>query len=127
MLLSEVARELPWLPGHCNVRGMSLNRTERILFDYIGNHVEERQFWQGKVRDLMSGSRDDPASSAALAGELRRYCEERSRVGALPAQVIDDKGLGRFGYRNLAEYLMRIWGPVRPARPTDHSKGDEIS
>ena len=111
----------------CNVRCMSLNRTERALCEYIESHVEERQFWQGKVRDLMSESRNDPVTAAGLAEQLRRYCQERGSVGALPAQVIGSEGLGSVSFRNLAEHVMRIWGPVRLPRPVSRPRGDEIS
>jgi len=106
---------------------MSLNQTEQTLFAYLESHVEERQFWQAKVRELMSASRNDPATAAALAGELRRYGEERGSVGALPVQVHDKKGLELSGFRNLAEHLMRIWGPPRAPRPSVRLTGNEIS
>ncbi len=106
---------------------MSLNRAAHAIFEYIENHAEERQFWQGKVRDLMGASQDDFGSATVLADELRRYAAERVRVGALPAQVIGREELGGMIFRSLAEHLMRIWGPVRPVRPTRPSGGDEIS
>ncbi len=105
---------------------MSLNRTAHALFEYIENHTEERQFWQGKVRDRMEGSRDDFGSAAILAEELRRYCVERTRAGALPAQVLGGEKLGGIMFRSLAEHMMKIWGPVRPPRPARRSGGDEI-
>ena len=126
MFLSEEAAGLNQSARRCNVRGMSVNRTERALFDYIENHIEERQFWQGKVRELMRESRDDHANSSALAGELGRYFHERGSVGALPVQVIEGEGLGNIGFRSLAEHLMRIWGPVRPPRTASRPRGNEI-
>ncbi len=120
MLLSE-APGLPRAARRGNVRRVSLNRTEHTLFAYLEGHAEERQFWQAKVRELMSTSRDGAAIARALAGELRRYAGERGSVGAIPAQVMDDKGLAHSSFLNLAEYLMRIWGPPRPARrPMDN-------
>ncbi len=127
MLLSEEDPELIRPARRRNVRSMSLNRAEQTLFHYIENHTEERQFWQGKVRDLMTESRDDLANATVLAGELTRYFDERSRVGAVAAQVVENEGFGRIRLRNLAEHLMRTWGPVRPPRPARHSGGDEIS
>ncbi len=105
----------------CSVRRVSLNRTEQVLFAYLESHAEERHFWQAKVRELMSASRDDAAIASALARELRAYSDERGSVGAIPMQAIEEKGLGQSRFRNLAEYLMRIWGP--PIRP----KANEIS
>ena len=102
----------------CKVRRMSLNRIEKILFDYVENHAEERQFWTAKVRGLMTATREDFATAAALAIELRYYFEERHRVGALPREVFADCNQPALtSFRNLAEYLMRIWGPARPERP----------
>ncbi len=118
---------MPQPAGRDNVRRMSLNQTEQTLFAYLESHVEERQFWQAKVRELMSASRNDPAVAAALAGELRRYRDERGSAGALPLQVHERKGLELSGFLNLAEHLMRIWGPPRPLRPAGRPAGDEIS
>ena len=127
MLLSEGVPRLLRSTRRGNVGRVSLNRTEHALFDYIENHIDERQFWQEKVRERMRESQDDPAVASALAGELRRYGNERSGVGALPAQVVGNKGLERSGFLNLAEHLMRIWGPPRPPRPPARPAGDEIS
>jgi len=127
MLLSEPAPRLPTPARRCNVRNMSLNRTEQALFDYIENHTEERHFWQGKVRDLMREARDDFAVSAPLAIALRLYCDERRQVGVLPAEIADHKDLVRTSFRNLAEHLMRLWGPTRPPRPAHQRRDDEIS
>jgi hypothetical protein len=94
---------------------MSLNRIEQMLFDYLQRHAEERHFWQAKVHELMQKTENDFAAATALADGLRMYYEERCRVVPLFHEVSAREGLRRISLRNLAEHLMRIWGPIRPA------------
>jgi hypothetical protein len=96
---------------------MSLNNVEQILFDYLQHHTEERHFWQAKVRELMEKSDNDFAAATGLAQGLWMYYEERCRAVPLFHEAYAREGLRRISLRNLAEHLMRIWGPVRPARP----------
>jgi hypothetical protein len=95
---------------------MSLNPTEEMLMGYLQSHAEERHYWEAKVREVMEKSRDDHASSASLAHGLWHYYEERCRwVPALRKAGGKEAG-ARISMRNLAEHLMRIWGPVRAQR-----------
>jgi hypothetical protein len=57
-------------------RGMSLNRCEQRVFDYLQKHSEEGQFWQDKVRTISRAATDDHAAAAKLEAELWRYYEE---------------------------------------------------
>ena len=116
MLLSTGHPGLFWRLDSRNVRNMSLNRIEQMLFDYLQRHTEERHFWQAKVRELMQKTESDFVAAADLADGLWIYYEERSRVVPSLHEVAAQEGLRRISLRNLAEHMMRIWGPVRPTR-----------
>jgi len=93
---------------------MSLNRSEQMIFDYLQRHVEERQYWQEKVRAEARRSPDDHAAADRLQVELWRYYVERSAVAAPFREVVQREGLQRTSMRNLAEYLIRLWTAPRP-------------
>ncbi|HWA09997.1 MAG TPA: hypothetical protein VG838_11150 [Opitutaceae bacterium] len=94
---------------------MSLNHAEQRVFDYLQKRPEERQYWQEKVRRAANGPAADlHAVAASLEGELWRYCEERSRVAPDFRSLAGPAGGGRISMRNLAEYLLRLWGPPKP-------------
>ena len=88
--------------------GMALNQIEQRVFDYMQRNLDERHFWEQKVRALAAAHVDDFAAGAALDGEIRAYVVERVGVvkslSDLPAGV---------SMRNLAEYLLRVWVPPR--------------
>ena len=90
---------------------MSLNRIEEQLYHYLQRHPEERQFIQMKVREAVARAGEEAA--LALTEELWAYYRERSQVipefsaASLPA------GAAKHSLRNLAEYLIRIWGPIK--------------
>jgi hypothetical protein len=98
---------------------MSLNRTEQLLFDYIQNRPEERQHWEANVRTLEKAAADRHAAAVTLEGQLWRYYEERSGVAAPFLEIARREGIRRISLRNLAEYLLHIWSPVRIKRPTE--------
>jgi len=116
MLLSTGHPGLFWRLDSRNVRNMSLNRIEQMLFDYLQRHTEERHFWQAKVRELMQKTESDFVVAADMADRLRIYYEERSRAVPSLHELASQEGLRRISLRNLAEHMMRIWGPVRPAQ-----------
>ena len=97
---------------------MSLNRYEQALFDYWDKQPDERRHWQTKVADVtrVSGSPGEPAR--ALERELWEHFAERSaHVPAL--RELSAGGLRRVSLLNLAEYLIRLWGPPpKPGKPT---------
>ena len=104
---------------------MSLNRTEQNLFDYVLGHAEERQHWEAKVRQMAkdgatAGRR--MAIAAMLADDLwRNYSERCTVVAAL--RDADPRGSGqRISMLNLAEYLMRTWGPSWPIHSGGRSR-----
>ena len=45
--------------------------------------------------------------------ELWRYLEERSAVASPFREIAQREGLSRTSLRNLAEYLLRLWAPVK--------------
>lgn len=93
---------------------MSLNRSEQMIFDYLQQHVEERQYWQEKVRAEARRSPDDHAAADRLQVELWRYYVERSAVVTPFREAAQREGLQRTSMRNLAEYLIRLWMAPRP-------------
>jgi hypothetical protein len=96
---------------------MSLNRSEQLLHDYVQQHREERQFWQNKVRVIVSGSADMPAAVARLDSELWRYFEERSTVVTVFKEAARAYGIKRISMKNLAEYMIRLWTEPKPKKP----------
>jgi len=99
------------------VGGVSLNRFEQALYDYVKGHPEERHYWQDKVRALVADSADMPGAVARADSELWRYFVERSVV--LPDLCAADRGPGlrRTSMKNLAEFLIRLWTEPKPRRP----------
>ena len=98
---------------------MSLNRAEQGLFDYVLGHAEERQHWQTKVRDVMRGGPTiavDREAAAVLADELWHYYLERAETVREFREARGSKEVQRISMRNLAEHLLRMWGPAKPAR-----------
>ncbi len=92
---------------------MSLNRCEQTVFDYWQRAPDERRHWQAKVAEL---TRDGPdmALARGLERDLWTYLLERSaHVPALRELHIEDGP--KVSLLNLAEYLIRLWGP--PPKP----------
>jgi hypothetical protein len=101
---------------------MSLNRYEQATFDYWERSPDERRHWHAKVVEL---TRD--GATSALARELERelwsYLVERSE------NVSQLRNLGisagsRVSMLNLAEYVIRLWGPPpKPRKPAPPGGG----
>lgn len=96
--------------GH--VGPVSLNRSEQRLLDYVEKHPEERHFWVQKVQARTAAS-DDRAAAAALESDLWSYFVERSGVVPTLIEHAKREGLRRTSMLNLAEHLLRLWGPIR--------------
>lgn len=102
---------------------MSLNRAEQMVFDYLQEKPDEKRHWHDKVSGISKRARDPHAAAIELEGELWRYFEERSAVASPFREVAQrDGGLRRISLRNLAEYLLRLWAPVK-AKP--RAEGEE--
>jgi hypothetical protein len=101
-------------PEH--VKAVSLNRSEQMLYDYVKGQRDEGHYWQSKVQNFVRESADISEAVARLDSELWRYYVERS--GVVPALVASARsyGLKRTSMKNLAEYLVRIWGPLQPPK-----------
>jgi hypothetical protein len=97
---------------------MSLNRYEQRLFDYWERQPEERRHWQTKTLDAAKArSSGLGEASRLLERELWEYFVERSaHVPAL--RELNTGGLQRVSLQNLAELMLRLWGPLpKPKRP----------
>jgi len=93
-----------------NLLRMSLNRYEQTLFDYLGREPDERRHWQGKITEMTRSPGDPTMRSRSLERELWDYLTERSQQ----VPVLRDLHAGavrRISLLNLAEHLLRIWGP----------------
>lgn len=96
---------------------MSLNRYEQAIFDYWERAPDERRHWQSKVVDLTRAGAD-VGLARGLERELSEYLAERSaHVPALRDLRTD--GGPRVSLLNLAEHVIRLWGPPpKPKKPT---------
>jgi hypothetical protein len=95
---------------------MSLNRYEQAVFDYWDRALDERRHWQGRVVELTRGGAN-PMLARALERELAAYVRERSEhVPAL--RDLRSQAGERISLLNLADYLLRLWGPPpKPKKP----------
>ncbi len=98
--------------------GVSLNRSEQQIFEYIDANREERHFWEYKVRACASNSANWSEVARALEAELWKYYVERSNVVPEFKRTAERTGLQRISMQNLAEHLLRMWGPPRSQKRT---------
>jgi hypothetical protein len=96
---------------------MSLNRYEQTVFDYWSRNPDEQRHWQMKVADLTRGVGVPVERARGLERELWDYLVERSQhVAAL--RDLRLPGGPRVSLLNLAEHVIRLWGPPpKPRRP----------
>ena len=93
---------------------MSLNRYEQAFFAYLESHPDEHRHWQAKVARLAA----QPGRSArSLAEELWDYARERAAHAEPFREWAERGGVPRSSLLNLAEYLLRIWGPPVVRKP----------
>lgn len=96
---------------------MSLNRYEQAVFDYWEKQIDERRHWQTKVADLTRGVAVPVELARALERELWDYLVERSEhVPALRDLRLE--GVRRVSLLNLADHVIRLWGPPPKPRRT---------
>jgi hypothetical protein len=97
-----------------NSSEMSLNRYEQTLFTYWEQQPDERRHWQSKVAEITRGLEVPVEVARALERELWDHLVERApHVPALRALGIST--VQRVSLLNLAEYIVRLWGP--PPKP----------
>lgn len=94
---------------------MSLNRYEQTVFDYLGCNPDELRHWQMKVVETTGQSREAGAVSRGLERELWQYFEERALHTPVFRQLVVG-GVRRVSLQNLAEHLIRLWGPAPKAK-----------
>jgi hypothetical protein len=96
---------------------MSLNRYEQALFDYWERHPDERRHWHTKVSGATRTAGAPGEVARSLERELWEHFVERSpHVPSL--RELGAMGLPRVSLLNLAEHLIRLWGPPpKPKRP----------
>jgi hypothetical protein len=101
---------------------MSLNRYEQSLFDYWERQPDERRHWQMKTVEAAKGAAALGDAARRLERELWDYFRERTaQVPALRDQ--SPSGGQRVSMLNLAELMLRLWGPVpKPKRPSPPSR-----
>jgi hypothetical protein len=92
---------------------MSLNKYEQALFDYVERHPEENRHWRAKIAQA-PGRAEPGVVAREFERELWDYFVERSAQVPALCQLQAD-GVRRVSMLNLAEYLLRLWGP--PPKP----------
>ena len=102
--------------GQSHFGGVSLNRSEQQIFEYIETNRDERHFWEYKVRDFASKFADLSEAASLIESELWRYYVERSGVVPELKRMAEREGLHRMSMRNLADYLLRLWVEPRPKK-----------
>ncbi|HYC71252.1 MAG TPA: hypothetical protein VEB66_08610 [Opitutaceae bacterium] len=94
---------------------MSLNRYEQAVFDYWDRQADEKRYWRAKV-EAATRSGGSPEITRGLERELWSYAKERSaHVPSL--HDLPGAGAGRVSFLNLAELLVRLWGPIPKPKP----------
>lgn len=96
---------------------MSLNRSEQMVHDYLQANPDELRHWQDVVRATAKKERDPHAAAQSLDYDLWAYYQERASVVSPFREEAARDGLRKISMRNLAEYLLRLWGPVRKRSP----------
>lgn len=95
---------------------MSLNRYEQSLFDYWERQPDERRHWQAKALATGRSTSAGLEVARALERELWAYFVERSQhVPQL--RELNQGGVQRVSLQNLAELILRLWGPLPKPKP----------
>lgn len=101
---------------------MSLNRYEQAIFDYWERQPDEQRHWHAKVAEVTRRPGAAAEVARGLERELWAYARERSaHVASLRELQAGDR---RVSLLNLAEHLVRLWGPApKPKRPSSGTGG----
>ena len=97
---------------------MSLNRYEQAIFDYWERQPDERRHWRNKVLE-MTHTLSTVEAARPLERELWAYLlERREHVPQLRDPGL--QALPRVSLMNLAEHMLRLWGPPpKPRKPAE--------
>ena len=95
---------------------MSLNRCEQVFYDYLAGQKEERQFWTEKVRRVSASGDVSAYTVDGLERDLWSAFLERSRMVRPLGDWVRANGASRTSMKNLAEYLIRVWGEPQNKR-----------
>jgi hypothetical protein len=100
---------------------MSLNRYEQIMFDYWERQPDESRHWKAKVAEMSRRAAEPGEAARSLERSLWEYFVERAQH--VPAfRELNAGGLRRVSLLNLAEHLMRLWGPPpKPKQPSNQA------
>jgi hypothetical protein len=106
---------------HKNPSQMSLNRHEQAVFDYWEKQPDERRHWQAKIIEFTHGAGLRGDSARVLERELWDYFVERCQhVAELREFHTGERR--RVSMLNLAEHIIRLWGPPpKPRKPNEHA------
>ena len=98
---------------------MSLNHHEQTLFAYWEKQADERRHWQAKVANISRSAGQPGEVARSLERELWEHLVERcEHVPALRGLGVG--GLPRVSLLNLAEHIIRLWGPPpKPQKPAE--------
>ncbi|MBE7539872.1 MAG: hypothetical protein HS122_15865 [Opitutaceae bacterium] len=105
---------------------MGLNRAEQTLSDYVLTHVDERQYWQEKVREVCRNFSDEHEAARRLEAAIKVYFRERASVVRELGEVAAREGLTAVSLRTLAEYWIRVWTVPRKKVVRSRSIMDRI-
>jgi len=101
---------------------MSLNRYEQTIFNYWQSQPDELRHWQNKVVEVVRFTLSAGEPSRVLERELWEYFVERSQFVAT-FRDLSPGGIKRVSLLNLAEYVLRLWGPLSRKQSSRPSVG----
>jgi hypothetical protein len=90
---------------------MSLNRYEQTMFNYWQRQPDELSHWKTKVMAAAKIVAEPGEIARSLERELWDYFVERSQYVPAIRDLVGIGGLRRVSLLNLAEYVLRLWGP----------------
>ena len=95
---------------------MSLNRYEQTLFNYWQLQPDELNHWKTKVVAVGKNSAEPGVIARSLERDLWDYLVERSPHVPAIRELSGQGSLRRVSLLNLAEYVLRLWGPSMKIR-----------
>jgi len=103
-------------PSWRKFRRMSLNRSEQTIFNYLQKQPDELRHWKSKVLAVAHLAAGPGEVARGLERELGEYVVERSQCVPL-FRELNPEGMRRVSLLNLAEHLLRLWGPPAKVKP----------